>query len=91
MKRSAFPMFLLSLCVITALGCTQPVETIEPVLGGPISIPDLDNVDNPQIVATPDGGLLMVWTERRESFFGFDLFVSTLEDGTFFRTRPDQW
>ncbi len=83
MKRSAFPMFLLSLCVITALGCTQPVEPVEPVMTAPISIPDLDNVDNPQIVATPDGGLFMAWTERRESFFGFDLYVSTLEDGTF--------
>ena len=83
MKRNRFAIFLISLSVITVLGCTQPVETIEPVLGEPISIPELDNVDQPQIVATPDGGLLMAWTERRESFFGFDLFVSTLEGTTF--------
>ena len=82
MKKSACGIFLLSLCVTAIVSCGGPLESVPTV---PVVIPDLGEVDLPQVVAAPDGGMLMAWTVRREGgfFLGFDLFVSTMRDSTF--------
>ena len=82
MKRTAYAVFLFSICITTIVGCTGAVESVPT---DPVVIPDLEGVDLPQIAASPDGDLLMAWTVRREGGFfeGFDLFVSTTLDNSF--------
>ncbi len=79
MKRIAYGAVLLSFCMAAIVSCAEPVPT------EPVSIPDLGEVDLPQLTATPDGELLMAWTVRREGGFfeGFDLFLRTTEDNMF--------
>ncbi len=81
MKRTAYGVFLFSFCITAIVSCAGPVE---PVGTEPVVIPDLGELELPQIVAMPDGGLLMAWTVRRPGGFfrGFDLLVSTSRDNT---------
>jgi hypothetical protein len=82
MKRTAYGIFLLPFCITTIVSCAGSVETVPTE---PVAIPELGKLELPQIAATPDGGLLMAWTVRREGGFfeGFDLFVSTTQDNAF--------
>jgi hypothetical protein len=82
MKRATYGLFLLSFCVTSLVSCASSVE---PGPTEPVTIPELGELELPQIAAAPDGGLLMAWTVRRDGGFfeGFDLFVSTTEDNTF--------
>jgi hypothetical protein len=82
MKRTAYGVFLLSFCITAIVSCSGSVE---PVPTEPVPIPDLGELELPQIVAAPDGGLLMAWTVPRPGGFfrGFDLFVSTTRNNTF--------
>jgi hypothetical protein len=82
MKRTAYGVLLLSFCITAIVSCAGSVE---PVPTEPVPIPDLGELELPQIAAAPDGGLLMAWTVPRPGGFfrGFDLFVGTTRDNTF--------
>ena len=82
MKRITYGVLLLSFCITALVSCAASVE---PVPTEPVAIPDLGELELPQIAASPDGELLMAWTVRRPGgyFLGFDLFVSTTRDNIF--------
>ena len=65
-------------------GCSSPPDEVETIasLGEPIEIPTLgSNAQQPQLIATPGGDLLLVWIARGED--GVDVFAARAEGKTF--------